>query len=62
MQGNLRVAVCFWNRDFHASALRNDSVSKAMDAEQSNWHKGVQRVTVYTIFALILYFMPEFSR
>jgi hypothetical protein len=33
-----------------------------MDGEQSNWHKGLQRVTVSTIFALMLCFLPELSR
>jgi hypothetical protein len=32
-----------------------------MDDVQSNWHKGVPRVTVHTSLALMLYFMPELS-
>jgi hypothetical protein len=33
-----------------------------MDDEQSNGHKGVQRVAVHTIPALMLCFMPKLSR
>ena len=33
-----------------------------MDDAQSDWHNGVQPVTVSTIFAPMLYFMPELSR
>lgn len=29
---------------------------------QSNWYKGVQLITVYTIIALMFYFMPEISQ
>ena len=29
---------------------------------QSNWYKGVQLVTVYTIIALMFYFIPELAR
>jgi hypothetical protein len=61
MQRNLQVAVCFWNRDYHAS-LRNDSLSKAMDDDQTNCHEGAQRVTIHTIRSLILCFMPKSSR
>jgi hypothetical protein len=33
-----------------------------MDDEHSNWHKGVPRVTVHTIPALMLCLMPKLSR
>ena len=26
---------------------------------QANWYKGIQLLTVYSIFALMFYFMPE---
>jgi Ca2+:H+ antiporter len=29
---------------------------------QANWYKGVQLITVYAIFALMFYFMPELTR
>jgi Ca2+:H+ antiporter len=29
---------------------------------QSNWYKGIQLVTVYAIFALMFYFIPELAR
>jgi hypothetical protein len=53
------------SKDFEAhaqSARINGSVSKAMDYEQSNWHKGVPRVTVQTIPAVMLCFMRKLSR
>jgi Ca2+:H+ antiporter len=29
---------------------------------QSNWYKGIQLITVYTIFALMFYFIPDLTR
>ena len=28
---------------------------------QSNWYKGVQLITVYSVMALMFFLMPEFS-
>jgi Ca2+:H+ antiporter len=29
---------------------------------RSNWYKGVQLITVYAIFAMLFYFMPEVAK